>query len=202
MEISTFELLFGPQIPPDQAPGLGNIVRTTLQGYFLSISNLSTKKVEIELEFVALTPGLLLEPEKPILEKSTLAFFDIVGKNIPPLTLNKKGDKKVTVELGLDAHDTGLFILQPNPNLVDLEDLNKTVYEARGYATIHLKSPGSAKLLLTPEQRGTVFKDPGQDDPQLSQIIYSLPTATGGALYSLNSKNGEGGEGDEGGEGG
>ncbi len=194
MEISTFELLFGPQIPFEPAPGLGSIVRTTLQGYFLSISNLSTKKVEIELEFIALSPGLPLE------NNSTLAFFDIVGQNIPPLTLNKKGDKKVTVELGLDAHDTGLFILQPNPELVDLEDLNKTVYEARGYANIHLKSPGSAKLLLTPEQRGTVFKDPGQDDPQLSQIIYSLPTATGGALYSLNSKNGDGGEGGEGGE--
>lgn len=197
MEISTFELLFGPQIPFEPAPGLGSIVRTTLQGYFLSISNLSTKKVKIELEFVALTPGLLLEPDKPALEKSTLAFFDIVGQNIPPLTLNKKGDKKVTVELELKAHDTGLFILQPNPNLVCLDDLNKTVYEARGYANIHLQSPGSARLLLTPEQRGTVFKDPGKDNPQLSQIIYSLPTATGGALYSLNSKDGEGDEGGE-----
>lgn len=190
--ISTFELLLGPQIPVDLAPGLESIVRTTLQGYFLSISNLSTEEVEIELEFVALTPGLPLE--------KTLAFFDIVGQNIPPLTLKKKGKKKVTVELELGAHDTGLFILQPDPKFLCLDDLTKTVYEARGYANIHLKSPSSAKLLLTPEQRGTVFKNPVFPDPQLSQIIYSLPTATGGALYSFNSEGG--GNDDEGGENG
>lgn len=191
MEISTFELLLGPQIPVDLAPGLESIVRTTLQGYFLSISNLSTEKVEIELEFVALSPGLPL--------KKTLAFFDIVGQNIPPLDLNKNG-KKVTVELELDAHDTGLFILQPDPKFLCLDDLTKTVYEARGYANIHLKSSSSADLLLTPEQRGTVFKNPAFPDPQLSQIIYSLPTATGGALYSLDPKNGEGGKDGEDGE--
>ncbi|QUY42129.1 hypothetical protein [Acaryochloris marina] len=201
MEISTFELLLAPQIPPDLAPGLGNIIRTTLQGYFLQISNLSEYKVKLELEFVAFSPIIPLEPEKAPIENSTLAFFDIDGTN-PLKTLNRKGDKKVIVELDIKAHDTGLFILQPNPALLPAGPPAETVYEVRGYVNIHLKSPGSAKLLLTPEQRGTLFKDPADGDPQLSQVIYSLPTATGGALYSLNSKNGEGGEGDEGGEGG
>lgn len=198
MEISTFELLVAPQIPPDLSPpDLKNIIRTTLQGYFLQISNLSEDKVEIELEFVAFSPSIPLED--PI-ENSTLAFFDKDGENVPPLPITRKGDKKVTVKLDLDAHDTGLFILQPNPELLLPAGPPKhKVYEVRGYVNIHLKSSGSAKLLLTPEQRGTVFKDPRDGDPQLSQVIYSLPTATGGALYSLNSKNGEGGEGDEGG---
>lgn len=196
MEISTFELLLAPQIPPALAPGLGNIIRTTLQGYFLQISNLSKSKVKIELEFVAFSPIIPLEPNKPPVENSTLAFFDIDGNN-PLKTLTRKGDKKVIVELDINAHDTGLFILQPNPALLPPGPPANTVYEVRGYANIYLKSPGSARLLLTPEQRGTLFKDPADGDPQLSQVIYSLPTVTGGALYSLNSKNEEGDEGEE-----
>lgn len=194
--ISTFELLLGPQIPFEPAPGLAKIVRTTLQGYFLSISNLSKDKVTIELDFVALSPEIPLEPKKEPKDNSTLSFFDIDGGN-PFKTLNRISNKKVSVELEIGAHDTGLFILQPNPQLLKLDKLNKTVYEVRGYANIHLKSPGSAELLLTPEQRGTVFQDPAFPDPQLSQIIYSLPTARGGALYSLKSKNGKGDESGE-----
>lgn len=193
MEISTFELLLSPQIPPNLAPGLVNIIRTTLQGYFLSISNLSSSTVTIELEFIALSPSL------PLGNNRTLAFFDIGGTN-PPQTLSTNDNGNVVVELEIGAKDTGLFILQPNPAFLPPGPPAETVYEVRGYANIHLKSPGNARLLLTPEQRGTLFKDPADTDPQLSQVIYSLPTATGAALYSLNSKNGEGGEGDEGGE--
>jgi hypothetical protein len=133
-----------------------------------------------------------------------LVFFDVAGGN-QEVTLQptERPDTRIA-SLSIPAKDTGLFILQPNPfaiipttpgfpgnppspftTLLNATLLNGASFGVRGYVEIEKTSPGSpVQLLLTAEHRGTFFKDL-TSAPQLDQIAYSLPTATGGSLFTL-----------------
>lgn len=184
MLVSTFELLIKPQLPsnvtpplPPLDPALANLSRTVIQGYFLTIANTNNFNVEATLEFTAITPTLD--------SATTATFLDTSGENRQAEVLPGIPGKTKKFKLNIRAHDTVLFILQPDPVLLNspMQEL-----EVRGYVDISLSSSSSrrARLLLTPEQRGTFFKDLTAADPQLDQIIYNLPTATGGSLFRFS----------------
>jgi hypothetical protein len=192
MLISTFELLVKSQLPSTVSPptsipaALSAVSRTVIQGYFLSVSNLNNSSIALSLVFTAVSP--------PLSALNTIVFVDADGNNVIGDVLPSIPNKS-RFTLNLNANDTGLFILQPdiisNPNLLNTKD-----FEVRGYAEVFLSSLSPiqrGRILITPEQRGTFFKDLTATDPQLDQIIYSLPTSTGGSLFNLTAEGGAGG---------
>jgi hypothetical protein len=181
MFVSTFELLLKPQLPKkvtDSSPELSSLTRKIIQGYFLSIANITNDFVYLSLVFTSTTPGL--DP------KTIATFLDTTGTNDPVSQVFDR-DKEVTKSrftIPLNANDTGLFILQPN--LLDKRLLQAANFELRGYVEIFLSSgstPKKTELLITPEHRGTFF---GEDSSKLGEVAYVLPTATGKSLFELS----------------
>jgi hypothetical protein len=195
MLISTFELLVKSQLPSTVSPpvsippSLSALSRAVVQGYFLSISNLNNSQIVLSLVFTAVSP--------PLSALNTIIFVDADGNNVIG-DVSPEPPNRSRFTLTLNANDTGLFILQPdiisNPNLLNTKD-----FEVRGYAEVFISSLSpirQGRILITPEQRGTFFKDLNAVDPQLDQVVYSLPTSTGGSLFTLRATGGgEGGEG-------
>jgi hypothetical protein len=179
MLVSTFELLVKPQLPKEiQQPPFDRISRTVIQGYFLTLANVTKFDVRVSLVFTALSP--ILDPA------TTVTFLDILGTNVPGDVI-PESPGKTSFAITIPANDTGLFILQPDPRLLNNTDPD---FEVRGYVEIYLASLSPVRnvtLLLTPEHRGTFFKDLTAADPQLDQIIYPLPTATGSSLYRFRN---------------
>jgi len=196
MLVSTFELLVKRQFPkpadlpiivPDELkPKIQQLSRTVIQGYFLTISNLNAFDATISLVFtVVSTP--------PVETSKLVALLDVDGINVgelpdlePDLALNK-----IRFTRKIPASDTGLFLIQPNILIPKL--LEKENFEVRGYVEVFISSLSTgfnaAKLLLTPEHRGTFYTDldePKKSPLQLDQIAYALPTAHGGSLFELS----------------
>jgi hypothetical protein len=181
MLISTFELLLKPQLPKEvtaKVPALSSLARKIVQGYFLTIANVTNDFVYLSLVFTNRTPGL--DP------KTVATFLDTTGTNDPASqAFDTDGEvTKSRFTIPLNANDTGLFILQPN--LLDKKLLQTGNFELRGYVEIFLSSgstPKKTELLITPEHRGTFF---GEDSSELGEVAYVLPTATGKSLFELS----------------
>lgn len=198
MLVSTFELLVKPQLPkqedlPAQVPDelktkIGKLSRTVIQGYFLTISNLNNFEITLSLVFT-----IVSNPPVNKFKEDLVAFFDVQDKNliVPPVEPDIIPNK-VRYTRTIQANETGLFLLQPN--ILEPKLLNDEDFEVRGYVEAYVSSLSkgyrSAKLLLTPEHRGTFYKDLDADGAavQLDQIAYSLPTAHGGSLFELRSE--------------
>jgi hypothetical protein len=193
MLVSTFEILVKSQLPknlPSPLPAnLEKLSRTVIQGYFLTLANTTSSTVKVSLVFTAVTPSIDID--------KTFIFLDVEGVNIPGDLLPDTAANKARFTITIPGNDTGLFILQPDilktgkdgNTLLDTAD-----FELRGYVEIFMSSLSkskSAKLLLTPEHRGTFFKNLKDADPQLDQIVYSLPTANGGSLFNLKNLDSE-----------
>ncbi len=193
MLVSTFEILVKSQLPknlPSPLPAnLEKLSRTVIQGYFLTLANTTSSTVKVSLVFTAVTPSIDID--------KTFIFLDVEGVNIPGDLIPDTAANKARFTITIPGNDTGLFILQPDilkagkdgKTLLDTAD-----FELRGYVEIFMSSlskPKSAKLLLTPEHRGTFFKNLKDADPQLDQIVYSLPTANGGSLFNLKNSDSE-----------
>jgi hypothetical protein len=185
--VSTFELLLKPQLPKavtTNRPELAALTRNVIQGYFLSISNITENLVFLSVVFTTRTPGL---------EKGkVLALLDTLGGNDP--TSEEFGGigeiKKTRFTFPINANDTGLFILQPNA--LDKALVAASNFELRGYVEIFLSSvstPKTAQLLITPEHRGTFFGTSAlsipSDKSELGEIAYTLPLADGKSLFEL-----------------
>ncbi|MUL35977.1 hypothetical protein [Gloeocapsopsis dulcis] len=195
MLISTFELLLKSQLPQDLPPAVPqearNLSRNVIQGYFLTIANLSSFDLVLSLVFTTrLTPPRNLD--------DIIAFLDTSGNNISgSLSVDNAaiaGNKFRFSPLFLAAGATGLFIIQPNI-VAKPELLNSLDFEVRGYAEIFLSSLAGPltdiNLQVTPEHRGTFFGDLSQDnitDRGLDQIAYSLPVQNGG-LFTLSTSS-------------
>ncbi|GFE70886.1 hypothetical protein [Chroococcus sp. FPU101] len=196
MLVSTFELLVKRQLPREMdimnlppgatfPPEVEKLSRTVIQGYFLTISNLNAFDVTLSFVFTIVTnPPIAVMAD-------LLGFIDVDESNIfelpdvePDLAQNK-----IRFTRKIPASDTGLFLIQPNILNTDLLLGNKQ-FEVRGYVEVFISSLSTgynaAKLLLTPEHRGTFYTDLTQDAVQLDQIAYSLPTAHGGSLFELS----------------
>ncbi|UFP94958.1 hypothetical protein [Gloeobacter morelensis] len=190
MIVSTFELLVKNQLPklgdlsptpPSLPPGVANLSRTVIQGYFLTIANLNPQDLTISLVFTAnLKPPLTLA--------DILAALDINGENIIGDLIQTVIANKARFTFTLPANATSLLIVQPDfiekPELLVNAD-----FEVRGYVEIFISSlsslVASADLQVTPEHRGTFFKDLAATEPEkilLDQIAYALPVPNGGSL--------------------
>ncbi|AFY47499.1 hypothetical protein Nos7524_1626 [Nostoc sp. PCC 7524] len=193
MLVSTFELLVKPQFPkaanlPVQIPPAlkGNIEklsRNVIQGYFLTLSNLNAFEVTLSLVFTVVS-------NPPVNIKEIVAFLDVDETNMLAELEPDFAPNKIRFTRTIKAGETGLFLLQPNILKEGL--LAKANFEVRGYVEVFISSLStgynSAKLLLTPEHRGTFYKnlDAEGTKVQLDQIAYSLPTAHGGSLFELS----------------
>lgn len=198
MLVSTFEVLVKPQLP---AVGLNNnLSRNVIQGYFLTIANVNFFPVTVSVVFTLKFPENPSDPTAlPKNFNDFLNAVDISGKNLfsdldSEATLNPQlGPKnnKARLTFTLPENDTGLLLLQPD--LRQPEVLAGKNFEARGYVEIFLSSlsgSDTATLLLTPEHRGTFYKNleaKKLDDVGLDQIAYSLPISNGGVFKLSNS---------------
>ncbi len=190
--ISTFELLVKPQLPKDDQlpPGLPmglisqieQLRRNAIQGYFLTLSNLSSRDLLLSLVF---TVSNSADINKVVSFLDTSSSDNSLGSLTPTMAGNKFGFSP----LNLTAGDTALFLLQPN-FLTFPELLVDTNFEVRGYVEIFLSSlsggrPRNVLLQVTPEHRGTFYRIE-EDDPNvisgLDQYAYSLPIQNGGLL--------------------
>lgn len=194
MLVSQYELLINKrQFPkPDDLPfpttpelkeALAALSREVIQGYFLTISNLSDKEVSLGISF-----RVVSDPDESSFdEKTVAAVLDINGKNQIINLMNS--DLTTTTRnyvISLPAKDTGLFIVQPNPEFII--DADKEI-EIRGYVDVSvLMNDGEEEidLLLTPEHRGTFYKRTDSGLDKLDQIVYSLPTANRSSLFKLS----------------
>lgn len=194
MIISTFELLVKPQLPKD-LPGnipssvkqkIDKLRRTVIQGYFLTIANLSSVDIFFTLTFtVKLAPGISID--------DLVTFFDTTGSDMgddmPGKLERVKGfTNKFIASVPLMSQSTGLFLVQPNiikkPELLDGAN-----FEVRGFAEVSLATSTSnvsdVAVLITPEHRGTFFDNlTGTGSAGRDQIAYSLPVQNGG-LFTL-----------------
>jgi hypothetical protein len=199
MLVSTFEILLKPQLP-SVSPELKKLSRKVIQGYFLTIANVNFFPVTISLVFTIKFPADPTDAtERPTSWKDFLDVVDISGQNLfsggfPQATLVPEivpQNNKARITFTLPENGTGLLLLQPNVLLPDL--LTAANFEARGYVEIFLSSlsgSDTATLLVTPEHRGTFFKNlEGRtpDDVGLDQIAYSLPVSNGGVFKLSNS---------------
>ncbi|MEA5565251.1 MULTISPECIES: hypothetical protein [unclassified Anabaena] len=193
MLVSTFELLVKPQfpkaanlpvqVPPSLKADIEKLSRTVIQGYFLTLSNLNAFEVTVSLVFTIVS-------NPPVNIKELVAFLDVDETNMLAELEPDLAPNKIRFTRTIKPGDTGLFLLQPNILKEGL--LAKANFEVRGYVEVFISSLStgynSAKLLLTPEHRGTFYKSLDVDGAkvQLDQIAYSLPTAHGGSLFELS----------------
>jgi hypothetical protein len=146
------------------------------------LSNLNAFEVTLSLVFTIVS-------NPPVNIKELVAFLDVDETNILGRLEPDFAPNKIRFTRTIKPGDTGLFLLQPN--ILKEELLKKANFEVRGYVEVFISSLStgynSAKLLLTPEHRGTFFKSLEGDasQVQLDQIAYSLPTAHGGSLFEL-----------------
>jgi hypothetical protein len=179
--ISTFEILFKPQLPKkltDREPELRPLARKVLQGYFLTIANVTNELVFLSLVVTTRTPGL--DPKK------ILTVLDTTGVDSPVSSVfeGAGGIQKSRFTFPINANDTGLFILQPDATNKKLRE--EANFELRGYVEISISSVSTAKttqLLITPEHRGTFFET---EKAELGEIAYVLPLANGKSLFELS----------------
>jgi hypothetical protein len=186
MLVSTFEILLKPQLPVGTPPPAANLSRNVVQGYFLTIANLSAFDLVLSLVFTtSLPPGIVFSDIINFLDTSGT---NTIGTLTPDPVVVGTANKLRFSPLFLKAGETGLFILQPN--ILDPIILANRNFEVRGYTEIFLSSLSGGleeiKLQVTPEQRGTFFTDKFESDNLvdrgLDQIAYCLPVQNGGLL--------------------
>lgn len=175
--VSAFELLVKPIAPAP--PFAGAPSRTVVQAYFLLISNLNTSGSEVALSLKFIAGGMGLSSDKLITLVDTGA-----GNNFGKLASDGKTDDDIVLPSGF----TGLFILQPDLRKPDVLPPAPTVpdVEIRGYVEIDISpnsSTSQAKLLVTPQIRGTFLSN--EAPPDFDQQSYGLPTASGGGLIEF-----------------
>ncbi|GAB1543916.1 hypothetical protein NUACC21_65920 [Scytonema sp. NUACC21] len=178
MLLSTFELLVKPQLPSNIPSVPDTLSRTVIQGYFLTIANTNNSDIVVTLVFTAISPELNLD--------RTVTFVDVAGNNVEADITPLPGAGKRIFTINIGANDTILFILQPDITK-NAELVNKN-FEVRGYVEVFVSAPprfSEVTLLITPEHRGTFFKDLNTQTPQLDQIAYGIPSATGSSLFKL-----------------
>lgn len=192
--VSTFEVLLKPQLPP--VPGLEKLSRKVIQGYFLTIANVNFFPVTLSLVFTIRFPDNTSDPTAlPQNFDDFLEALDVSGLNlISSATLVPEvvpDNNKARLTFTLPANATGLLLLQAN--ILNPALRAGANFEARGFVEIFLSSlsgSDTATLILTPEHRGTFFKNVDGNTPDkvnLDQVAYALPVSNGGVFRLSNS---------------
>ena len=198
MNVSSFELIFKPQSPVPPAD-------TVLQGYFLNISNLE----DIELKFrVDLVTSPVPDPNRT-LSGNTVVIVDVAGtdNDFSYELLGAPAAKSFRLNqlISIPPHATAKLAVLPDdpfpcPPGDGTED--PADYEARGYVTLRLPAliegfgpqqefvpqiEGSARVLLTPQNRAVYF---GEDGAIKSQTQAGLQLASGAAENEIPAEVG------------
>lgn len=194
MLVSTYELLINKKqfpkakdlplsINSEQEAILNDLSREVIQGYFLTISNLMERELMLCVSFNVVSDYA----ENPFNRDNVAALIDVDGINKEAPLISASPEKRNYLVV-LQAKDTGLLIVQPNPAFIFDPDRE---IEIRGNVDVFAMSDNKdISFLLTPEHRATFYKrnlDGGTENPfvQLDQIAYTLPTANGGSLFKL-----------------
>jgi len=212
--VSTLENL----VKPIADPAAGPFVRTSINGYFLDFSNLSTDiKFEVlaiiskytppgapgesfeDREFTTTAPGPQQDPSGT---GNHNVIYDIAGGT--QFGQNAVGEFRYLGETpcvkiyqsdtfklcrGGTAQLAVLPFLGPGPNL-----LQDQQYEVRGYLSLGIVSTGSftsrIRMLLQPQQRGTFLPVNGTTDPaEVSQLFSSMASAAGQSEVQIPTAN-------------
>jgi hypothetical protein len=192
MLVSTFEVLVKPQLP--LVAGIANINRNVIQGYFLTIANVNFFPVTVSVVFTINFPDdpvTLPKNFADFLNAVDISGINLISNQLVPETVPQNNKARLTFTV--PENTTGLLILQADILKNNSETLLAANFEARGYVEIFLSSlsgSDSATLLVTPEHRGTFYKDLNGEkltDVGLDQIAYALPVSNGGIFTLSNS---------------
>ena len=201
MLVSTFEVLVKPQFPklssgpnvPPVVADLAKITRNVIQGYFLTIANVNFFPLTVSVVFTVKFPkGGIPKDFTDFLSAVDISGINLLPTNpLAPKLVPETQEDKARLTVTIPANTTGLLILQPN--ILKHGILKEANFEARGYVEIFLSSlsgSNEATLLVTPEHRGTFYKDINGATPAdigLDQIAYPLPVSNGGVFVLSNS---------------
>ncbi len=186
--VSTFEILFTPQLPPGLGPtAVQNVVENVVKGFFLTISNPNATAYTFSLGFHCNpTPGT---PAERTLA-SAIGFIDdgTAGKVlniVPGLTPD---DFSASVQVAA----RGTVLVGVLPAFFTNAGLAPATIESRGWVDITLpalfsrfgfsrpQASAPVGVLLTPEQRLTFLPAAGDVASAVeAQAAFTLPLATG-----------------------
>jgi len=205
MIVSNFELLVKRIAPPGDP-----VSRRVVQGYFLSVTNLENRKINLALGLTIsnASENRIINPNINVqgvfdnggTDNQTLNIFAL-----PPLPGNPFIRRYKTGQFTLRAGQTGLVAILPNVGL--FANTPNPNLEIRGYVELNQRRISNivpsdpvpvATVLVTPETRGTFLDDdyPNNDEPSpfngldFDQISYSLPTASGAAQNEVKGLKG------------
>ncbi len=197
--ISTFEILFTPQLPPGLGPAaVQQEVETVVKGYFLTLSNPNPTAYVFGLGFHC-NPAVGNPSQRTL--ASAVAFLDD-GNTGAPLTLfNGPTPQDFLASVKVAAEGTVLVGILPA--FFTKNGLATPNIEVRGWVDITLpalfagkpplnkfftqpQSSGPVGVLLTPEQRLTFLPQSGEGASVVeAQSAFALPLASGAALLQV-----------------
>lgn len=193
MEVSTFELLVKPIAPPTGTT-IDPVARRVVQGYFLTISNLESRRIRLRVEFFISLPDNPASPDAAnrLLDNNAVLLYDVAGNNIP-LSLNRDGTtNRYFRTFSLPAGKTAS--LQLLPNIQNPAIISNAQLEVRGYVSlsriVSIPTEEKVRVLLNPEIRGTFLPNEfpvGARNLDFDQINYSLAIASGQGLNLLDA---------------
>jgi hypothetical protein len=181
--VSTFELLRAPQLPrnlTNRFPALQPLTRNFIQGYFLSIANLTP-----EIRFYS----LILNPSSPIEEKDFVLSLLNTFAGAEPVSEEIGKDGRIRFDFNVNAGETALIILIPdllNPELPE-------AYDLRGFIELFLRPDAAnnqsptAQVLANAEHRSTYYDDKLQ---AIGEQASSIALAEGRALITIDTLTG------------
>lgn len=204
MIVSTFELVYKPLTPSFGDPQTAALARRAVQGYFLTVSNLSARDYRYQLVFQISLPNP--DDSNRRMENNTVILADVAGTNTT-LSLVRNGNRYTTGLFTIPAGQTALVALLPN-FVLNLSNLNPQI-EIRGFVELlipALRRPGifivfdpqsdpnvPVNHLLNAEVRGTFLPNAfpaSLADLDFDQTNHSLPLAGGAALQGINPEPG------------
>jgi hypothetical protein len=136
--VSSFELIFKPQSP--EPVNDGEPVATVLQGYFLSISNLTDEAYRYSLRFRIAEPG---DPTRSLTD-NTVVIIDVPDENNTFTRLRSFDGESFFIDSGsirIPGHGTALVAVLPQvfgPVPGDPTPIPSPNFEVRG-ASSHIK---------------------------------------------------------------
>lgn len=210
--ISNFELLLNP-IAPVVGPAK-EIARVAIQGYFLQISNLENRDIKLIFRTRTNVKQSSDSVNTELTGNNHDVVYDITQDNIFVTRMTSDGQKILNKQWGhyvnclnIPAGQSAIIAVLPRvQSLLTGPGGTPPDLAIRGYTELVLSStvesinptvfsdPDSARILVTPEHRGT-FVDPEFDPANFAtqtnldfdQLAYSLPTANGQAQQLINT---------------
>lgn len=192
--VSTFELLFSPQIPPFAPPPVQRQNEQVIKGYFLTISNPNTTDYFFDVFFHC-------NVDNPIPTRTlarAVAFLDDVSTGTP-LVLNALSTTDFYAVVTVRARATVLIGVLPA--FFNATGLVSDVIDCRGWVEITLppkfistprlgasvpQAPAPVTILVTPEERLTFLPLPGDSASAVeAQAAFALPLAGGQASVTV-----------------